>query len=302
MAMKASGKSAESGNPQLFALSVVKNEADIIELCLRHASQFCDRVFLLDHESDDSTWARVRSLACENRKVIPVGQIGGTYAHGHKALLFDKVRDGFDEGDWVLILDADEFLEVNPKPLLRECNESGNDAIRFRMAQFFVTDLDVGATWFERDAEEPVSSLAELPSYYRIDHTINRMFRYSEDVRWRIYDQSGDFAQRGFPEGPWNLSSKRLVSRHYQYRSKAQMRKRLRVRTEARRKTGCFEHNSDLDWKQYVQDHRDLREASPQEVITPSLRERVKLWNKRHKVGRRLRRAGRRVLASLRAG
>lgn len=92
----------------LWAITMVKNEADIIEATIRHLlSQGVDRVLVVDNGSEDSTSDVLRDLARE----LPVHighdtEIGYYQAHKMTALARAACRAG---ARWVIPFDADEF-------------------------------------------------------------------------------------------------------------------------------------------------------------------------------------------------
>ena len=54
---------------KIYAISLIKNEADIIEKNLIEASKWCDKIFVYDNGSTDGTWEIVKSLS--SNKIIP---------------------------------------------------------------------------------------------------------------------------------------------------------------------------------------------------------------------------------------
>jgi glycosyltransferase involved in cell wall biosynthesis len=55
---------------KLVGLCVTKDEVDIIGFCLRHASQFCDKIYVLDNGSTDGTWEIINDLRAETIKLF----------------------------------------------------------------------------------------------------------------------------------------------------------------------------------------------------------------------------------------
>ena len=47
---------------KIFAISIVKNEADVIEQNLKEAELWADKIFILDNGSTDGTWEIIQSL------------------------------------------------------------------------------------------------------------------------------------------------------------------------------------------------------------------------------------------------
>lgn len=92
---------------KLFAISMVRNEVDIIDLTVRyHLARGVDRFFIIDNGSVDGTTAKLARLGRDRR-------IRWTYDDGdyHQATtLTNLARTAAREGaDWVISVDADEF-------------------------------------------------------------------------------------------------------------------------------------------------------------------------------------------------
>ena len=95
---------------KLVAVSVVKNEADIIEAFVRHSQSWVDEHLIFDHDSTDGT----REILLElKREGIPLRLFtGNAIANLQQSRSNHLARVAFHEhsADWVLPLDADEFL------------------------------------------------------------------------------------------------------------------------------------------------------------------------------------------------
>lgn len=262
MMKKGDAPSGDEGVPRLFGLTLVKDEADIIRFCLQHASRFCDKIFVLDNGSDDGTWEIVQQAARNLEVVELIGRTtAGPFRDGLKGLVFQHARDELRPGDWVFVLDADEFLEGDPRPFLRRCTRRGWDAVKCYIGQFYPTYADLNARWFLDDG--PVESRSDLPDHYRIDWETLRFFRYSDSLQWRVRDEDGSISGQSHPSGLDSVAPERLVIRHYQYRSKPQMKRRLALRASIHDEIGWFPHNADPDWSNYLQDASSLTRLAP---------------------------------------
>ncbi|MEO6004046.1 MAG: glycosyltransferase family 2 protein [Opitutus sp.] len=95
---------------KLVAVSVVKNEADIIEAFVRHSRAWVDEHLIFDHDSTDGT----REILLElTREGLPLRLFtGDAVANLQQSRSNHLARVAFNEhaADWVLPLDADEFL------------------------------------------------------------------------------------------------------------------------------------------------------------------------------------------------
>lgn len=103
---------------RLVAVSVVKNEADIIEAFVRHTLAWTDHHLIFDHDSTDGTREILQALQAEG---LPVslfrddqpGHLQQARSN-HLMRLAAQARDA----DWILPLDADEFIDGPGRPEL----------------------------------------------------------------------------------------------------------------------------------------------------------------------------------------
>lgn len=111
---------------KLVAVSVVKNEADIIEAFVRHTAAWMDQHLIFDHQSTDGTREILGELA---REGLPIqlfsGQAAGNLQQARSNFL---TRAAFAEhaADWVFPLDADEILVAASRMKLEQALENGS--------------------------------------------------------------------------------------------------------------------------------------------------------------------------------
>lgn len=95
----------------LFGISMVKNEADIIESFIRHNLRYLTRLFILDHDSIDDTPRILGALKAEGLP-IEVQRIETREFDQGRHLTTFAMR-AFEAGaDFVMPLDADEFIDL----------------------------------------------------------------------------------------------------------------------------------------------------------------------------------------------
>lgn len=129
----------------------VKNEADRwLEACLQWASTFADELHVYDDRSDDDT----ASVASSYANVTVRGPAGPSFLE-HEGQFRENAWHAFEvmahpePGDWVLALDADEFLVGNPDVNLRElvlehcgrADATGAGAILLPVPEMFGADF-----------------------------------------------------------------------------------------------------------------------------------------------------------------
>jgi hypothetical protein len=101
---------------KIFSILCVKNEADIIEECLRRSSVWCDRIFVYDGASTDGTWEKVQAMA--NDRIVAARCDDKVWDDSLRAEIFEQFRHEARDGDWWCRLDADEFYIDEPRDFL----------------------------------------------------------------------------------------------------------------------------------------------------------------------------------------
>jgi glycosyltransferase involved in cell wall biosynthesis len=85
---------------------VMRNEATILPYWLRHYSMFCDRMIIYDDQSDDGTADMAVKLGAEVRSYPFYGMDDSLFV----ALANEQYKEARGQADWVIWVDADEFL------------------------------------------------------------------------------------------------------------------------------------------------------------------------------------------------
>lgn len=96
---------------KIVAIACARNEADIIEAFVRHTLSFCQQLIIVDHGSADATPDILRSLQTEglNLHVITDPTVGNLQT-AHMNLMLKMAVCEY-AADWVVCLDADEFIQ-----------------------------------------------------------------------------------------------------------------------------------------------------------------------------------------------
>src|SRR4051794_31349118 len=97
---------------KLWAVAMVRNEADIIEAFVRHNLAFVDGIAVIDHHSTDDTRTILHSLMEEGLPVLSLRTEDEAFfqgSHVSKVARECLERTGCE---FVFALDADEFISA----------------------------------------------------------------------------------------------------------------------------------------------------------------------------------------------
>jgi glycosyltransferase involved in cell wall biosynthesis len=245
----------------LYALTLVKDEADVIAQSVRYATAFCDRVVVLDNGSTDDTWAVVEELGRElPGVVVPWGVEHRPFERRLRGLMYDELRHELGPDDWFMQLDADEFLLEDPRPALATAGRKGYDRVRTWQAQFQFTDVDL-AEW-EAGRDDRARPIEQRRHHFVVDWRESRFWRNRPDQEWGPSNASTvpAFADRPSPHA--------LVNRHYQYRDPEQIQRRIDIRRKVRSEE-AFSHVDVEDWRERVVPAKGLRYWEPGQPLRP---------------------------------
>ena len=104
---------------RIMAVSMIRNDADIVASFLGHCGALFDRVFAVDHYSSDGT---AEMLAAATRKMPLTLRTFRQRDKRQGDILTTLAREAFADGaDWVVPHDADEFPEVADRAALEAC-------------------------------------------------------------------------------------------------------------------------------------------------------------------------------------
>ena len=227
---------------KIFSISVVKNEADVIALCLQDASQWAEKIFVLDNGSTDDTWEIVKSLASD--KIVPYKQDTTPFYDGIRAQVYQEFNHLATEGDWWCFrLDADEFYADDPREFLAKVPLNHH---------FVVTDtISFQLTKEDFANGNSPQGIDDIRYYSKQTWSEARFFRHRNQMEWTSAMER--------PRRMGVMHPTRIKVRHYQFRSLEQIKKRVAVRVEARR-NGCpgFGYSIDENVNSYLGNRSDL--------------------------------------------
>jgi glycosyltransferase involved in cell wall biosynthesis len=233
---------------KIFGMMIAKNEADIIAHTLKAAAQWCDTIFVLDNGSDDGTWEIVKNLAKVEPRIVPHAQSLAPYSEQMRTQLFNAYFGYAKFGDWWCKLDADEIYVESPRDFLARV--TSHEVVWAIHLQYAFTDIDL-----ERYNSNPELYGSAVPPteryrYYLANASEARFFRHRRRLQW----QAG-----AWPRHLGRVYPKRILLRHFQYRSPDQIQARSATRANVAERGGdFFPHWCEADWRTKIGKHEEL--------------------------------------------
>ncbi len=115
---------------RLVAITRILNEADIVEAFVRHTAALVDHHILLDNGSTDATLDILQALRAEGLSLEVHHNSAVAFAELAQNNFLFQLAAGDRGADWVLPLDADEFVDARGQPGgLRAALRAGTEAV-----------------------------------------------------------------------------------------------------------------------------------------------------------------------------
>lgn len=238
------------GGPRIYGVGVVQNEEDVIGESLSWAGRFCERIWLWDLGSSDRTWEVLSGMASERFVVSRRPDLA--YAASLRSAVVAEARPHLPEDAWIYILDADEFLVGDPRPLLEGAARAGADLVKAWFLNFFPTQEDV----VRMDALG-VADWSKIPLDRRLRSFMldpwpdKRFIRLTPGLSWTA---SGKYNRIRLADGAkLNVYRRKALVRHYRFRSPAQVARRFQTRQEQRLAGySGFDYDKTQDFRSYA--------------------------------------------------
>ena len=235
-------------------IMAVRDEGDIIAQVLAHVMSWLDSLLVYDTGSRDGTWEIVRELAARDRRVVAMGGEPVVFQNGLRAMIFDRARASYRDGDWVARLDGDEFYHVSPREFVRERVDRREGRVFAQMYDFLLTRAEVAA--WERGEESPSARSRPIEErrrrYVVQEFPEPRLFRYRRWMKWPAWSYvplCGGLPARA-----------RVPVRHYRWRDPDQAAARCALRRAMRAAGARTGPHWDLqDWRDWLADDADPR-------------------------------------------
>jgi hypothetical protein len=228
---------------KIHGICLLKNEADIVRYSLLENARWCDRIYVYDNGSVDGTMDRVRELAQTCPAIVPFGSTDQPFVDRLRADVFNRHRHDAAPGDWWCRLDADEIYVGDVRAFLAGLPPHLQFVWSIYL-QFYPTEKDVPRLE-EHEGKLPFEVNADnLPRHYRADYAEPKFFRHRPRLRW---------VDGSWPDHAGLVSPEMLRHKHFQYRSPAQIERRLETRRQATRHGyEGFPHSSETSWREKV--------------------------------------------------
>ncbi|MCE9590395.1 MAG: glycosyltransferase family 2 protein [Planctomycetes bacterium] len=219
---------------QIHCVCACCNEADVIGYTLDRASLWADRIYVIDNGSTDGTWDIVNAMAGD--KIVPFRQTEEPFSDAIRRHAYVAHCNTMRDGDWWCRLDADEEYIDNPREFLGSVPRPYH-VVWGLAIDYYITEEDLRVI----DFSLPFAERATAYRHYRAEHSEQRFVRYRPRLEWK-------------PDASWpshmGLSwHKRILFRHFKYRSPEQIATRMLTRAAALAKgKSTFPHWKLTDW------------------------------------------------------
>jgi len=210
---------------KIFSISMVKNEADIIESFVRYNTNIMDGMIILDNGSTDNTLEILKQLKNEGLPIIIFEDTDRDYEQATKMnkLLIKAVNEF--KADVVVPLDADEFIisskQGNPRDIIEQIESQTFYYVKWRT---FVPDF----TKNEEFVPARITSAREdnLENFYKVIIPKELVKKY--DVKLTMGNHGLTFDSR-YDEVIKSVFNENLRIAHFPIRSKEQTISKITV-------------------------------------------------------------------------
>jgi glycosyltransferase involved in cell wall biosynthesis len=175
---------------KVYALTMLRNDADVIAPFLAQASELFDKILIADVQSTDGTREAIDAYAATGKAKVYTVEKQEKY---QSALMNRLARVAFQEGaDWIFLIDGDEFIKVESREeLQRVLKEFAGEVMHLPWINMVpsqygsFTDFDVSQPlhWSGRTSPYKKVALSSLfiannPEFYihEGNHSVSRDF------------------------------------------------------------------------------------------------------------------------------
>lgn len=233
---------------KVMAVTMVKDEVDIIGATLRHMIEQTDGVIIADNGSTDGTYDVIMDVFAEYRGAgkdngLLVDKEVAYYQSAKMTNLAEIATVDFDAA-WVIPFDADEWW-VSPWGTLAEYISADDERVRVHEAWLFdhvATGIDVYDPNPVRRLQWRRSERARLPKV---------AFRRREDEEFTIHQGNHGVTLPSDDETAWMTAAGFLRIHHFPYRSIDQMIRKVRNGARAYAATEGLREDDGAHWRKW---------------------------------------------------
>lgn len=255
---------------RFHCLLPVRDEADILDQCLRQLLTWADVIFVFDTGSVDQTWEIVQDLAAKEKRIVPMEKQPVFFSETKlRSYMFNIARKQMCDGDWFLRVDADEFHHIPPPEFVKNHMRKHETIAYHQYYDFRLLQSEVEA-WNrgEENLSDRTRPIEERRRHYTVSpYSEPRLCRYRSTIKWPM--------TVSFPFNAGYVARERLPIRHYPHRDPVQLERRCRLRAimmadEQNRSNWTrpeLHHWAEREWKKFVTPN-DLPELKSWESAT----------------------------------
>jgi len=223
-------------NLKIVSMIPTFNDEDIISEVIENMIEQGTFPVVLDNGSSDNTFNICKKFS--KRGEIKLSRFYSESFNISSILEIAYDMALIEKPDWIVLCGSDEFLESGSKNFklsesISKIDSEGYNLIQFNRFDFFMSDDDKSA-----------KTIREKLRYYSFqDDFLYRSWKFVPGIRLL---RGGHYPF--FPEGEkYNICPRKLVMRHYTFRSKEQAEKKMRDRIN--RKLGEKKSKEDMNQK-----------------------------------------------------
>ncbi|HYG01137.1 MAG TPA: glycosyltransferase family 2 protein [Chryseosolibacter sp.] len=223
---------------KLYAICVIKNEADIICFTIGEALKWADKIIVYDNGSDDGTWEAVNKI--NDARVVAYKHDNRPYSDGLRADIFNNFKHEMTDDDWWVIVDGDEVFEENPRDFILKhpgyFHHINGKKVDF---SFNLSQVD------ELEFKGEFALDKHLFTYYTPEAWSEpRLIKHRRRLKWEV--------KKIWPSPMGIVCPDAILIRHFPLRSKQQIMRRWETRHGNTLKGGqTFNHWEKGNWRDY---------------------------------------------------
>lgn len=210
---------------KVAALSMMKNEADILPYKLKYMENQVDYYLFLDNESEDNSL----EIVSKHPKTVFCDNVKGTFKTTMVDKFIEEVQKYIGINDWIVHLDPDEFPFFNIKNEIKMLDNSYN-CMRVYFPYFFFTKKMYTKWKNDPNFRKKINEF-DIHNYKYFARTLHAEVRIIENFRINGDRPKLTKLKLSLPlPEPAVIYDNELYFGHYQYRSPEQIKNRLELR------------------------------------------------------------------------